>query len=98
MIFLFILLCALNLADIYTTHRILGRGGSELNPLMAKLVARVGVLPGLLLVKVPLVTVLGLLMFLGGLQGQYWVLLLAVACAVYVYVVWNNVREMRKQR
>ena len=43
-------------------------------------------------------TVLGLLMFLGGLQGQYWVLLLAVACAVYVYVVWNNVREMRKQR
>ena len=35
MIFLFILLCALNLADIYTTHRILGRGGSELNPLMA---------------------------------------------------------------
>ena len=65
MIFLFILLCALNLADIYTTHRILGRGGSELNPLMAKLFARVGVLPGLLLVKVPLVTVLGLLMFLG---------------------------------
>lgn len=98
MIFLYILLCLLNLADVYTTHRILGRGGSELNPLMVKLFARVGVLPGLLLVKVPLVAGLGLLMFLGGLQGLYWLLLLAAACAVYVYVVWNNLREMRKQR
>ncbi|ROR23047.1 hypothetical protein EC845_1961 [Comamonas sp. BIGb0124] len=98
MIYLYILLCVLNLADIYTTQRILGRGGSELNPLMAKLFARVGVLPGLLLVKIPLVAGLGLLMFLGGLQGRYWLLLLGAACAVYLYVLWHNLREMRKQR
>ncbi|MEJ2803141.1 DUF5658 family protein [Comamonadaceae bacterium PP-2] len=98
MIFLYILLCVLNLADIYTTYRILGRGGSELNPIMAKLFARVGVLTGLLLVKTPLVAGLGLLVFLRDLQGLYWLLLLAAACAVYVYVVWNNLREMRKQR
>lgn len=98
MIYLYILLCVLNLADVYTTHRILGRGGSERNPLMAWLFARVGVLLGLLLAKVPLVAGLGVLVWLGGLQGRYWLLLLGAACAVYLYVLWNNLREMRKQR
>lgn len=48
----FILLVALNVADVVLTIRILDAGGRELNPAMKWLMARLGVVPALVTAKV----------------------------------------------
>lgn len=94
---LFILIVLLNIADVYTTNRILRRGGSERNPLMAKVFSLIGVLPGLLLVKAAIVLALWWAFIHQGLQGPFFIGLLVLICAVYVWVVAHNLREIRKQ-
>lgn len=43
------LLIALQLIDAVLTAKIIANGGRELNPLIAKLMGRIGVVPGLVL-------------------------------------------------
>lgn len=95
--FLFALIVALNLADVYTTYRVLSRGGTEKNPLMAKVFSLVGFLPGLLLVKAVILAALWWAFVHQGLQGSFFIGLLVLICAVYIWVVVHNASEMRKQ-
>lgn len=52
------ILALLNALDAILTLRILDRGGRELNPLLAPLMARVGALPVLVVSKVVLILVI----------------------------------------
>jgi hypothetical protein len=53
-----VILAVLNILDAILTLKILDKGGSELNPLLATLMARVGVLPVLVISKVALILVI----------------------------------------
>lgn len=80
---LFIVLVAINGVDVYTTLRIVQAGGREGNPLLAPLVKRMGVVPALLVVKVPLLAVAWFF-----LRPYPWIML--VLCWVFLAVcVWN---------
>jgi len=85
------ILIILQALDILTTYVSMDSGKAyEANKWIASLMKKVGILPALLLVKVPLVA---LLWVLQPLVHPYalWGL-----CAVYVAVVVNNFRVMRK--
>jgi hypothetical protein len=80
----------LQLADAYTTHRLLSNGGRELNPILAKLFDKFGYKGPLVIVKV--------LCIAGGVWlhlSQQWEIL-TVLCVIYAVVVGRNVRQMRK--
>lgn len=88
--FIYILTVAMILADGYTTFRILRSGGTELNPVMRWFMRRFGLVLGILvsrLVAIGAVTML----YMAGLQT----LILAVY-VVYVFVVANNINQMRE--
>lgn len=80
-------LIALQFGDILTTRRVLAQGGRELNPLMARLMGAIGVLPALVVAK------LGLIVLIVITQLPYY--LLAALCALYAYVVWRNWRLLK---
>jgi hypothetical protein len=80
------ILAALQVADIYTTHRVLANGGRELNPLLAKLFARFGILQMLIPLKLSFLA----LAYLYIPEGWVWGL-----SALYALIVANNVRQMR---
>jgi hypothetical protein len=84
---LFICFVLLQAADAYTTWHIVGAGGVERNPLVARAIARFGLVRALALVKVPLV----LIVSLAPLPGVVLFLLVAL----YVAVVANNLHAMR---
>ncbi len=86
------LLVLLQLLDIYTTHRILECGGRELNKPLAWLMGRLGVVPGLLVVKVPVVAVM--LWACWDVAAPWGLVGLAVCCVIYVAVVWHNLLQM----
>lgn len=79
-IILFLLLVALNLADIYYTRKILAAGGRELNPLVRWLMEKFGVMGGMVLVKIPALVVAAFL--------PWWMLL--ALCLFYGVVVGSN--------
>ena len=88
--FLLAFLILLQYADGYTTYKILGNGGRELNPILAKAFDHFGVLPSLVVIKAMCVG-LGVWLYLSQ-QTE----ILAVLCALYVAVVGNNYRQMNK--
>jgi len=83
---LFFALVGLNVLDVYTTMQILKQGGRELNPLMAWLMGKIGPLPAMLALKVPLLVAMGLMLT----DVPPWMLLALLA--LYVFVVANNLR------
>ena len=85
-----LLFTILQLADIYTTHRILSNGGSELNPVLAQLFKVFGHLPVLVLMKSGLVW-LAYEYVAPYIYGDY---VLGLMCAFYVWVVWHNWKEL----
>lgn len=85
------LFAILQIADGYTTHRILQQGGSELNPIMAMLFEEFGHLPVLVLLKAGLV---GLSYFYID-PWQYGELLLGLMCVFYSFVVLHNCGQMK---
>lgn len=90
--YLLIAVVILQLADIVTTYIINTRpGGRELNPVLAALFRAVGLLPGLLIIKCAFVA---LLIWAAPVLH---VAVLGLICAGYCWVVWHNVRELRKQ-
>lgn len=85
---LFLILAALQAGDVYTTWRVLGHGGREVNPVMAFAIQNLGMLPALIIVKI---ATLAVVWFFARID---WFLLLA--CVGYVAVLINNINEMRK--
>ena len=88
---LLILYALLQAADIYTTLTVLKQGGRELNPVMAKLFAKLDPLTVMVGVGVKLVGVWALW------YVNLWMLTLA-ACVVYAYVVNQNYGVMTRGR
>lgn len=81
------LLVFAQIADAYTTIRVLRQGGRELNPVMRYLIEHLGMLPAMLLK----VTVIALL----GYQAMGMPLVLAAVTAVSFIPVLINLRNLR---
>lgn len=81
----------LQAADIYTTYVVLRSGrGREANPIVDYVIKKLGLVPGLLAVKVPLLATLPLLEGAPGLTAA------GVLTAVYLFVIYNNVKVMNE--
>lgn len=81
------LFALLQVGDWWTTKRILANGGREINPVMRALIGAVGVdvaLIGKGVVMVGLFHAFAIRLHLAAL---------AIACTVYVGVVWHNWRQ-----
>jgi nitrate/nitrite transporter NarK len=85
----FIVLAILQAADAWLTYRIIDAGGRELNPVMRFLIARLGLVPGLLLPKVALLVLLALFL------PAHPVFMLLIDC-LYAWVVAHNLLQSRK--
>lgn len=86
-----ILFAALNVADWWTTKRILDAGGFEANPAMRWVLEKWG-FAGLAIVKAGIAAVvIGAVLWWPDLWPA-----LAILCPAYVWVVWNNARVMRR--
>ena len=81
---LLIALIALNVLDAFLTVRILKDGGKELNPVMDKLMKKIGVVPALVLAKAAGIGVLAYLLPYVPYQA-----LLALCCVYIGVVIWN---------
>jgi len=89
-IILFVALCVLQMCDVYSTKRLLDASvAHEANPVMRFMIEKVGTVAGLILPK--LVVLALAYAFLMQLPA-----ILAALCAVYVVVVANNFRLVRK--
>lgn len=88
--YLFIYLIVLQLLDGYTTIKILSSGGTELNPLIRKLIDSIGIAKGIILVKI-LAVVLGYLLLTMGQTSP--LIFLAI---LYSLVVANNLYNLYK--
>lgn len=90
MIYLFIVLALLQVADTYTTVTILSKGGVERNPIMKKIfqyvtpVYALSILKGIFLI---------VLFVTNGYQSGY---LMLIAIMLYVGIVINNVLVINK--
>ena len=85
------LLIALQLADLATTHYVLRKGiGTEANPLLKRLFDRFGH------ERVLIVTKSAFIVWLLLLQGFIPNFVLWLLVAFYVWVVYNNLRVIRK--
>lgn len=88
-----IILTALQLADAYTTHRVLSNGGRELHPVLARLFAIIGHIPGLLLTKAAYIAAIWWALPYLQATGYEWVLwVLAVG---YTGLIAFNLRSLR---
>lgn len=83
-------LIALMLVDMWTTYRILGAGGRELNPIARKLMELWGVKPALIIMHAA--GIAALLIFRDDIHPG----VIAGAVALYVGVAINNISVMRK--
>lgn len=85
---LLILFAVLQTLDIYTTGRVIAQGGSERNPLLAKLDKMFGFLPAMVVVKGIMVALV--VIFLADMPG-----LLIALDVLYVVVVVRNYRHIK---
>ena len=81
------ILAALQVADIYTTRRILLAGGKEMNPTVRWLIGRFGIMPALLMSKAAVLALAAAFVIpfpwlLGGL------------CVFYAGIIWYNVKSL----
>lgn len=89
---LIVALIVLNVADVYTTYQLLKAGGSELNKAVAWLIAKCGLVAGLVASKLPVVPLVVLSVYEETVIGQ---VMLGVLCACAGWVVWHNYREIK---
>lgn len=85
-------LLLLQYGDIWTTYRLLAKGGRELNPVVAWPIKKFGLLRGLLVIKLPLCAALVATTFAGILPA--W--LLTGLCALYLIVVTHNFLQLER--
>lgn len=92
---LFILLLALQVADVASTAYVIDRGiGRETNPLMIWLIDSLGLAFGLLLPKVVMLS----LIYLFAIKGEYAACLLGGLVALYVIVIFNNAKVIWRNK
>ena len=83
-------LLVLQVLDAFTTHRILQKGGVELNPVLSYLFSKFGAVRVLFLSKAIIMSLIGYL------YANEQATILAILAVVYTLVVANNWREMEK--
>ena len=81
------LLAALQLADVWTTRRILLEGGKEMNPAVRWLIGRLGIMPALLVSKAAVLALAAAFM-----MPYPW--LLGGLCMFYVGIVAYNWKSL----
>jgi hypothetical protein len=91
-IILFILATLLQIADATTTYLILSKGGKELWKPMAWVFSKIGILPGLIVMKLILVGFMTALLLYGGI---FTMPLLTIICVAYIGVVVFNLRSVK---
>jgi len=85
---------ALQIADIWTTHKCLQRPDrKEANKVIAWLMSKMGVLPALIALKVPIICAVGYVTLC--LSVPWWPIALVMLCVFYAAVVVNNIRLLR---
>ncbi|MFC2969352.1 DUF5658 family protein [Acidimangrovimonas pyrenivorans] len=89
--FLALAVIALQIGDMTSTLGALRRGGREVNPLLAWLMRRIGVVPALIAAK-GLGTALAVWLWLLGGETELWLL-----AALYLWVVLHNMRVGRRR-
>ena len=81
----------LQAGDVATTYKVLSQRGYEKAPVAKWFIQTLGILPGLIVLKlivtIPIVTVT----FMGLMP--WWVLL--AYCLIYVWVVWHNAGQIK---
>lgn len=88
MIYLFILFCLLQCADIYSTWKALSTNiGHEANPIMAWLFSEVGLKTGLVMAK------LAICVSVYYFVNELWVL--AILDLVYIEIIINNFKVIK---
>lgn len=92
--FLFVVLVIQQILDIYTTHKVLSQGGRELNPLLDKLMDRIGVLPALVLTKLIVIVSFGFVLFNNPVVSIS-ALLVSVLIGFYSWVLVNNFKAIK---
>lgn len=85
------ILILLQIADGLTTYAIIKRGGTERNPAVRWVMAKLGMIPALIAVKAWAVGLLFVLYLIP--NGIYGMIPLAL---LYGWVIWNNVRVYRR--
>jgi hypothetical protein len=86
---LFSFFVILQCGDFYTTYTVIKTGkGHEANPIIATLIQKLNLLFGLLFFKVGAIII-------GILLTPYWYAL-AILDILYVWVIYNNIKVLRK--
>lgn len=93
MILLILLLIALNVADVYTTYKIISKGGTELNESVRLLIRKFGLLKGLSTSKIILLPLIIIELYFEPRWFDYGVMVLV--CGWYTWVVYHNIKEMQ---
>lgn len=89
-----ILFVVLQLADSYSTWYILTKkNGTEQNKLLAKIFAKIGVIPGLAIVKFIAIV---MVMFVSASKETYVPWFIGFSDLCYIYVVYHNIVQMKK--
>ena len=89
MLSLLFLFCAFQLADAYTTYRLLSTGGYEMNPIVRWVMGKIGIIQGLALMK---------LLFIGAVLVAYNETVTFWLCVAYVFVVGWNTYQLLKDK
>jgi hypothetical protein len=84
------LLIALQLLDAVTTIVALKGDAYESNPILKKIMVKIGVVPTLVLVKG------GVIVFFLYYQASFPPVIIWLMCAGYVWVVYNNVKVIKE--
>ena len=92
-----LLLLALQVADWWTTRRILAAGGKELNVVVRWLINRIGYEWGLIVVKGTVAALLLVGLFITTEMVWWWPWALAALTVYYAAIVVWNLIQLRKQ-
>ncbi|MAH51436.1 hypothetical protein CMI37_36815 [Candidatus Pacearchaeota archaeon] len=95
LLILFLTLVILQAADVYLTNRILSIGGKELNPIVRRLMLRIGTVKAFIVFKAVIVAAVVVGLFIA---PEVPLLIVLVGLdLIYMYVVYRNYREYREQ-
>ena len=91
---LLIIFTGLQLVDAYTTRTGLKRGGArEGNPLLLRMMNRLGVVPAIVVSKVAMIGLAAAAVAYA--PGAVTTVSLALACAFYAWIAFNNLRVIK---
>ena len=93
------ILMALQIGDIWTTYYVLKKGGRELNPIAVKAMEILGVLPGLIAIKIVFIAITAYYLYGYRFSPDYFItypLYGLIAFYFYVVVVNNGRIVMKK--